>query len=371
MIRIKEVVTNKEIKQFVDFPFKLYKNNPNWVPPIKAEEIKQLKKDQNPAFDFCDARFWLAYKDGKIVGRIAAIINHDYNKKIGKKMGRFSRLEFIDDLEVSDKLLETAENYFREMGMEAVHGPLGFTNFDNQGLLIEGFDYLPSIASVMHFPYYKEHIEKRGYVKENDWVEFRLKIEEVPEKAIRLADIIAKRNNLEIIHPKEKSELKVYLKEVFGLLNDAFEELPYVAPFSGKMIEYSAKKYLDVIVPKYVILIKKEGQIVAFIVGLPSLSKAMQKAKGKLFPMGVFHLMKALKNPKEMDLLLTGVHPHYQKLGLPAILITELQKQMIANGVEWVETTGMFETNTKGITTWKNYEHIQHMRRRCFVKELK
>ena len=175
MIRINEVVTNKDIKQFVDFPFKLYKNNPNWVPPIKAEEIKQLKKDQNPAFDFCDARFWLALKDGKVVGRIAAIINHDYNKKIGRKMGRFSRLEFIDDHEVSGKLLETAENYIQEMGMEAVHGPLGFTNFDNQGLLIEGFDYLPSIASVMHLPYYKEHIEKRGYEKENDWVEFRLK----------------------------------------------------------------------------------------------------------------------------------------------------------------------------------------------------
>ena len=370
MIRINEVVTTRDIKRFVDFPFKLYKNNPNWVPPIKASEIKQLKKDVNPAFDFCDAKFWLALKDGKVVGRIAAIINHDYNKKIGRKMGRFSRFEFIDDYEVSGKLLETAEQYFKESGIEAVHGPLGFTNFDNQGLLIEGFEYLPSIASVMHFPYYKDHIEKRGYVKENDWVEFRLKIEEVPAKAIRLADIIAQRNNLEIVHPKEKSELKSYLKEVFTMLNDAFEELPYVAPFSEKMIEHSAQKYLDVIVPKYVILIKKEGRVVAFIVGLPSLSRAMQKAKGKIFPFGIFHIMKALKNPKVMDLLLTGVDPHYQKLGLPAILITELQKQMIANGVEWVETTGMFETNTKGITTWKNYEHIQHMRRRCFVKEL-
>ena len=370
MVEIREVVSDKNIKQFVDFPYKLYKNNPYWVPPLKKEETKQLKPNENPAFDFCDAKFWLAFKQGKVVGRIAAIINHDYNKIIGRKMGRISRLEFIDDPEVSEKLLQTAENFLREKGMEAVHGPLGFTNLDNQGLLIDGFDYIPSIASVMHFPYYQKHIEQRGYKKENDWVEFRLKIEEVPEKATRLANIIAKRNNLELISFKEKSELKIYLKEIFELLNDAFEELPYVAPFSGKMIEYSAKKYLDVLQPKYIFVIKKEGKIIAFIVGMPSLSKAMRKAKGKLFPFGFIHIMKALKNPGVMDLLLTGVDPQYQKLGLPAILISELQKQMIANGVEYVETTGMFESNTKGITTWKNYDHVQHKRRRCYIKEL-
>ena len=370
MVEIREVVSNKNIKQFVDFPYKLYKNNPYWVPPIKKEEAKQLKPNENPAFDFCDAKFWLAFKQGKVVGRIAAIINHDYNKIIGRKMGRMSRLEFIDDPEVSEKLLQTAENFLKEKGMEAVHGPLGFTNFDNQGLLIEGFEYIPSIASVMHFPYFQKHIEQRGYKKENDWIEFRLKIEEVPEKATRLANIIAKRNNLELVSFKEKSELKIYLKEIFELLNDAFEELPYVAPFSGKMIEYSAKKYLDVLQPKYIFVIKKEGKILAFIVGMPSLSKAMQKVNGKLFPFGFIHIRNALKKPSVMDLLLTGVDPNYQKLGLPAILISELQKQMIANGVEYVETTGMFESNTKGITTWKNYDHVQHKRRRCYIKEL-
>ena len=370
MVEIREVVSGKDIRQFVDFPYKLYKDNPYWVPPLKKEETKQLKQNENPAFDFCDAKFWLAFKQGKVVGRIAAIINHDYNKIIGRKMGRMSRLEFIDDPEVSEKLLQTAENFLKEKGMEAVHGPLGFTNFDNQGLLIEGFEYLPSIASVMHFPYYQKHIEQRGYKKENDWIEFRLKIEEVPEKATRLANIIAKRNNLELVSFKEKSELKIYLKEIFELLNDAFEELPYVAPFSGKMIEYSAKKYLDVLQPKYIFVIKKEGKILAFIVGMPSLSKAMQKVNGKLFPFGFIHIRNALKKPGVMDLLLTGVDPNYQKLGLPAILISELQKQMIANGVEYVETTGMFESNTKGITTWKNYDHIQHKRRRCYIKEL-
>jgi GNAT superfamily N-acetyltransferase len=371
MIDIKEVKTKKEIKEFVNFQFDLYKNNKYWVPPIKEDEVKALNPTVNPAFDFCDAKFWTAQKNGKIVGRIGAIVNHDYNKKIGKKMGRFSRMEFIDDTEVSRTLLDTAEKWLKSQGMEAVHGPLGFTNFDNQGMLIEGFNYLPSIASVMHFPYYKKHVEEAGYGKEIDWVEFRLKMgKEIPAKAQRLANIIKERNNLEVLHFKSKEELKNIMADVFGLLNDAFAELPYVAPFSQKMIDYMADKYFKVLNPEYVIVIKKEGQVVAFILGMPSLSEAMQKAKGKLFPFGFVHILNAMKNPEVMDLLLTGVHPDYQKLGLPAILINELQSVIMKHKIKYVETTGMFETNTKGITHWKSYDHIQHKRRRCFVKEL-
>jgi len=370
MLEIREVKSEKDIKNFVNFQFDLYKNNKYWVPPIKSDEIKALKPETNPAFEFCDAKFWTAWKDGKCVGRIGAIINYDYNKKIGKKMGRFSRFEFIDDKEVSKTLLETAESWLKEQKMEAVHGPLGFTNFDNQGLLIEGFDYLPSIASVMHFPYYQKHIEDMGYGKEIDWVEFRLKMgKEIPAKATRLANIIKERNNLEVLKFKTKEELKTVMVNVFKLLNEAFAELPYVAPFSENLINYYADKYFKVINPEYVIVIKKEGTIVAFIVGMPSLSKAMQKAKGKLFPFGFIHILNAMKNPEEMDLLLTGVHPDYQKLGLPAILINELQSVIMKHNIKYVETTGMFETNTKGITHWKSYDHIQHKRRRCFVKE--
>jgi ribosomal protein S18 acetylase RimI-like enzyme len=255
--------------------------------------------------------------------------------------------------------------------MEAVHGPLGFTNFDNQGLLIEGFDYLPSIASVMHFPYYQKHIEALGYDKEIDWIEFRLKMgKEIPEKATRLANIIKERNHLEVLRFSSKSELKEIMSEVFGLLNEAFAELPYVAPFSEKMITYYADKYFKVLNPEYVVVIRKEGKVVAFIIGMPSLSEAMQKAKGKLFPFGFIHILKAMKNPEVMDLLLTGVHPDYQKLGLPAILINELQSVIMKHNIKYVETTGMFETNTKGITHWKSYDHIQHKRRRCFVKPI-
>lgn len=370
MIDVKEVNSSGDFKNFVQFPFDLYKNNEYWIPPIKKEESKLINPKTNPAYEFCDAKFWTAWRDNKCVGRVGAIINHDYNKKINRKMGRISRIEFIDDTAVSSILFQTAENWIKQNGMEAVHGPLGFTNFDNQGLLIEGFEYLPSIASVMHFPYYQEHFNENGYVKEEDWVEFRLKIEEVPEKAQRLAEIIKQRNNLEVIHLSSKKELKEYLTDVLHLLNRAFDELPYVAPFSDKMISFSAKKYIDVLQPQYVVVVKKEGALVAFIVGLPSLSKAMQKAYGSLFPFGFKHILKALKHPVEMDLLLTGVDPQYQKLGLPAILINELQKSMIKAGIKHVETTGMFETNLKGATHWKNYDHIQHKRRRCYVKEL-
>lgn len=369
MIEIKEVVSDKDKKEFVDFQFDLYKGNEFWIPPMKKDEIKQLSPLTNPAFDFCDANFWTAWKDGKCVGRIGAVINKDYNKKTGKEMGRFTRFEVIDDKDVTFSLFEAAENWIKQKGMVGIHGPLGFTNLDNQGLLIEGFNYLPSIASVMHYPYMQKLIENLGYIKENDWVEFRLNIDEIPEKALRLVEIIKKRNNLEVIHFKKKSEMKLYLKDIFHLLNRAFDELPYVAPFSDKLIESATKKYMDVLQPKYITIIKKDGEIVAFIVGLPSLSKAMQKANGKLFPFGFIHIIKALKNPEVMDLLLTGVDPHYQKMGLPAILISELQQSMINNGVKYVETTGMFETNLKGATTWKNYDHIQHKRRRCFVKE--
>lgn len=370
MVEIKEVITHKDRKEFVNFQFDLYKGNKYWVPPMKKDEVKQLCAKTNLAFEFCDAKFWTAWLNGKCVGRIGAIINKNYNIKTGKKYGRFTRFEVVDDSKVSQALFNTAENWIKEKGMNLMHGPLGFTNLDNQGLLIEGFDYLPSIASVMHYPYMQKLIEDQGFQKENDWVEFRLKIEEVPEKATRLVEIIKKRNNLEVIHFKEKSEMKHYLVDVFHLLNKAFDELPYVTTFSDNLIESATKKYMDVLQPEYIIVIKKDGEMVAFIVGLPSLSKAMQKANGKLFPFGFRHIMKAFKNPEVMDLLLTGVDPHYQKLGLPAILISELQNSMINNGVKYVETTGMFETNLKGATTWKNYEHIQHKRRRCFVKPL-
>lgn len=370
-IEITTVKTKADRKEFVNFQFEIYKNYEYWVPPIKKDEVTLITPDENPAMENTESEFWLAKRDGKVVGRIGAIISHPYNEKIGKNMVRFSRVEFIDDFEVSKILFNTVENWAKERNAEAIHGPLGFTNLDNQGMLIDGFDWLPSIASVYHAPYYKKHIDKYNYEKEIDWVEFRLKLdEEIPAKALKLKSLILKRYKLQIHGFTKKEEMLKYAPSVFNLLNASFEELPYVVPFSEKMIDFYVDKYFKVLHPEFVKVITQDDEVVAFILGMPSLSKAMQKAKGKLFPFGFSYILKALKKPKEMDLLLTGIKPELQGKGVSALLITELQQVLIKYGIREVETTGIFETNQKAIQHWKHYDHVQHKVRRCFVKNL-
>ncbi len=370
-IEIVPVRTKSDRKKFVNLPFEIYKGNAYWVPPIKKDEIASITPEKNPAMQDTESEFWLAKKNGKIVGRIGAILSPAYNQKTGKKYVRFSRPEFFNDYEVSQALFETVEKWAKERNAVAIHGPLGFTNLDNQGLLIRGFEHLPSIASVYHLPYYQEHIEKQGYEKEMDWLEFRLKLaREIPPKAVRLKQMIAKRYNLTVHHFSDKKEMKKYGHQVFRLLNEAFSELPYVVPLKESLVDFYVNKYFDLLNPDFVKIVTHESEVVAFIIGLPSLSKAMQKANGSLFPLGFVHILKALKKPEVVDLLLTAIKPEYQAKGLSALLITELQEVLIKYGVREVETTGIFETNKKAIQHWKNYEHIQHKQRRCFVKFL-
>lgn len=370
-INIKEVLSNKEYKDFVKVQFDIYKGNEYWVPPIKKDEIKALKAEFNPAFRFCKAKFWVAYKDGLCVGRIGAIINDKYNEKTNTKIGRFSRGEFIDDIEVSKQLLETAENWVKEQGMNEIQGPLGFTNLDHQGMLVEGFDHLPSAASEYHLPYYKDHLVKLGYEKEIDWVEFRLFLEGMPEKAKRGAQIVMKRSNLTVKSFTKNSELQQYSVQLFEILNEAFKDLHSVVQLDKEMIDYYVKRYLMLINPEFVKLVfDQEENLIAFIIGLPSLSEGLQKANGSLFPLGWYHLKKALKSPKVIDLMLTGILPEYQAKGVTAVLFYELHEVMEKYGVTEMETTGIFETNEKVIINWKNYEHIQHKRKRCWKKSL-
>lgn len=370
-VTIRACETVSDFKKFVNFQFSLYKGSKYWVPPIKSEEVKSLQEQHNPAFEFCKAKFWLAEKDGKVVGRIGAIINDLYIQKTGEQIGRFSRTEFVDDKAVSKALLETAEKWCKEQGMTGIQGPLGFTNLDHQGMLVEGFDHLPSVGSEYHLEYYKEHLISHGYEKEIDWVEFRLFIKEVPEKAQRVSEIVKKRNGFQVVNFKSQEEMKAYAPRIFDLLNDAFADLFSVVKLSDKMISYYTKRYMSLLNPKFVKVIEgPENELVAFIVGLPSLSEALQKAKGRIFPFGWWHVMQALKKPKVTDLLLTGVDPAKQGTGVAALLINELQKVMLEHGVEAVETTGIFETNEKAISNWKNYDHIQHKRKRCWKKIL-
>ncbi len=372
-VEIRKVTSSADRKAFVKFQFDLYAGDENWVPPITDDELKSIDPDKNPAYDFCEAEFWMAFKDGKPVGRIGAIVNNAYIEKMGEKVGRISRLEFVEEADVLRLLLGTAEDWLKDKGMTRVHGPLGFSNLDTQGMLIEGFDHLQSIASVYHKPYYLGMVEALGYEKEIDWVEFRLTVgEQAVEKASRGAKLIARRYGIEVCHFKSEDELKPYTRRIFEILNDAFQELPYTAPFSEKMIDFYASKYVKLLNPEFVKMVKLDGEMIGFVVGMPSLSHAMQKAKGKLFPFGFTHILKArkAKGVDTMDQLLTGVLQEHQSTGAGVILMAEIQNVMQQKGLKYIETTGIFETNTNAISNWKNYEHIQHKRRRCFSKSL-
>jgi GNAT superfamily N-acetyltransferase len=369
-VQIEEVVNSSQRKKFVDFPYQLYKNNKFWVPPIKADELNSIIPEKNPAFDFCKAKFWVAYKNGKVVGRIGAIVNALWIEKIGEQIGRITRVEFVDDEEVVAALFSVAESYLKEEGMKGVMGPLGFSNLDHSGILIEGHDWLPCMASDYHMDYYQKHVEKQGYEKEIDWLEFRLTFPEaLPEKSFKVADMIKKRYGLKSVNFSSKKEMEPYKEMIFKVFNDAFAGLFGTFRLPEKLVKFYINKFFPALNPRYVkVILDKEDELAGFLVALPSLSKALQKAKGKLLPFGWWHLKKALAKPSEMDLMLTGVRPEFQKLGLASLLMNELWLTANADGVKFVETTGMLENNSVAIQMWKSFDHIQHKRKRCFKK---
>ena len=371
-VEIREVVDKKTMKDFVDLPYRLYKENKFWVPPIKSGEKDSLLPEKNPAFKFSKAKFWVAYRDGVCVGRIGGIVNELWIKKEGKKKGRITRSEFIDDAEVANTLFETVEKWLTDEGMESIHGPLGFSNLDHQGVLVEGHDWLPSFFSDYHFAYYQKHYEEYGFKKEIDWIEFRLTFpEQLPEKSIKVGKLIMKRYSLKSLNFTTKKELEPYKKKIIDLFDVAFAELFGTYPFPAEMKQFYVDKYFPVLNPRYVkIILGKDDEIYGFAISMPSLSKAMQKAGGKIFPFGWWHINKAINNPEEADLVLTGVKPEYQKLGLVALLINELWETANSDNVKFVETTGMLENNS-AIQLWKSFDHIQHKRKRCYMKEIK
>lgn len=370
---VKEITDKGGRKQFVDFQYRLYRDDAMWVPMIKKDEVKAITPEKNPAFNSCDAKFWLAYKEDKVVGRIGAIINRRYNEERNEKLGRFTRFECINDLEAASALLDTATQWLKTQGMDIAMGPLGFNNLDQQGMLIEGHEYLPSIGSAYHMPYYKKLLEDLGWEKEIDWVEFRLTLsDKAQEKALRGAALIKKRYNIEVKHFKNAEELKPFSKKIFEIINASFDVLPFVSSFDQELIDFYAEKYLDFLNPEFVKMTMIDGEPIGFIVAMPSLSKAMQKAKGKLFPVGFNHIIKARKgyDNDTIDQMLTGVMKEYHSTGAAVILQAEMQKEMQQHGIQYIETTGIFETNDRAIKNWKNYEHIQHKRRRCYRKLL-
>jgi hypothetical protein len=370
---IKEVVTKKDLKDFVLFPHGLYKDSPYWVPTMIFDDMETLSKEKNPAFEFCKAKYWMAFRGKKIVGRIAGIINTRALEIWKIKFARFGWIDFIDDPEVSRALIQTVETWAKQEGMEGVQGPLGFTDFDKEGMLIEGFDELATIAGIYNYPYYPVHMEKLGYSKEVDWVEHEMNIHGViNEKVKRLADIVERRYGLKIVKLKKAKEILKYTHEIFQLLNFAYKDLFGFVPLSEKQIEYYTKMYFSFIRPEFVPLVfDKDDKLVAVGVTVPSLSKAFKKAKGRVFPFGFIHLFRAMKKNDRINLLLVGVRKDYLGKGVNAILMNECNKVFIENNMNIINATHQLETNTKIQSFWDYYDNRVTVRRRCYSKKIK
>jgi hypothetical protein len=370
---IKEVKNKSDLKKFVKFPYELYKNCPQWVPPILLDEFQTFSPTKNPAFEYCDCRLWLAYKNDKLVGRIAGIINNKYIEKWGKKAVRFGWIDFIDDEEVSKKLFDAVINWAKEKNLEYIHGPLGFTDLDFEGMLIEGFNEVGTMSTIYNYAYYPKHLEKIGFEKEADWVEFEIKVpDKIPDKAERIAAIVKSKTNIKVLEAKKAKEMLPYGEGIFKLINESYKDLFGFVPLSDKQIQKYIKQYFGFIVPDYVkILLDNNNQVAGFVIGMPSLTKALQKTKGKLLPFGFLHLLKALKKSnKYVDLYLGAIRPDLQGKGADALLMTEITKACIKNKIISAESNIELETNVQVQGHWKYYNSRQHKRRRCFIKKI-
>jgi hypothetical protein len=371
-IQLKEVTTKSDLKKFICFPFELYKGNKYWVPPLIFDEFKTLSKEKNPAFDFCEAKYWLAYNNNKIVGRIAGIINNSYNERWNQKAARFGWIDFIDDAEVFKSLMNELEKWAKEKGMEKIHGPLGFTDFDGEGMLIEGFDELSTFGSIYNYPYYPKYMENNGYVKDVDWIEYSVNVgSTLKEKIARIADEVAKRNNLHLLKVKKAKEMLPYAREIFYVINKAYKPLYGFVELTDKQIDMYVKAYFGFIKPDYVpVILDQQNRVVAFGITMPSLSVAMQKCNGSLFPFGFIHVLKAMRKNPCADLYLTAVLPELQNKGVNAMLISEMNKVFIRNKITQVETNRELELNSKIQAQWRFFDSRLHKRRRCYEKSI-
>ncbi|MDE7452026.1 MAG: N-acetyltransferase [Paramuribaculum sp.] len=366
--------TKKELRKFFEFGISLYEGNDCYVPPLVFDEIETLIPEKNPAFEYCDATSFMAYKDGKPAGRITAIINRKVNERTGRKEGRFSYVEFIDDKEVVDALFEAAENWCREHGATEIIGPMGFTDMDHEGMLIEGFDELGTMATIYNYPYYPEHLERLGYSKDTDWVEFRMQVpDQVPEKYQRIANIVKEKYHLRNLHFTSRKKLKEkYGVALFELINTAYDGLYGYSPLTPKQIEYYIDKYLGVLRLDCVsVIVDENDELVGVGISIPSFSRALQKSHGKLLPFGWYHLLKAMKGKNDIvDLMLVAIKPEYQNKGVNALLFSDLIPAYIKNGFKWAESNLELEDNASVQLQWQYFDRRQHRRRRAYRKAL-
>ncbi len=374
-VNIVKVDSKKQLDSFIKFGYELYKNNPYYVPELYSDLMNTLRKDRNAAFDFCEADYFLAYREKKVVGRIAVIINSRANEKWNTKAARFGWVDFIDDNEVVDALFATAENWAREHGMTEIQGPLGFTDFDPEGMLVEGFDRLGTMATIYNYPYYPEQMKRLGYIKDVDWIEFLMFVPEKNwDKAVRVSAIVQRKYNLRYVETKSRAELaRKYGKAVFQLLNESYSELYGFVALSEKQIDQFIKLYLPFVDLRLIsLVVDQDDNLVAVGISIYSLAEALQKAKGRLFPFGWWYLLKALfiKPPKRLDFLLVAVKPEYQSKGVFAMLFSKLLGNFIDMKLVDVESNPELEDNKKMLAQWDDFDKEQHKRRRAFKKNL-
>ncbi|WP_338410346.1 GNAT family N-acetyltransferase [uncultured Flavobacterium sp.] len=372
MIVIKEATSKKEMKDFVMFSFDLYKNNPYWIPPIIKEELETFDKDKNPVFLSAEAYFYLAYKENKIVGKIAAIINWDEVNKLGKSKVRFGWFDVIDDVQVTKALLEKVYELGKKNNLEMAEGPIGFSNLDKVGVLIEGFDQIGNMVTWYSLPYYKDHFEKLGLTKEKEYVESTFSFSNInPETFQKFSSLIKERYGLRSLNFTKTKDLMPYVDKMFDLFNDSYAKLQSFVAINDIQKKYFKKKYISFINPEFIkFVLDKDDNMVAFAIVMPGFSEALKKANGKLFPFGFYHLLKAKKKSKEVVFYLIGVRPEYQSKGVTSILFEELYKACHAKGIDTCTRTPELEDNTAILNLWKNFNTKINKRRRTYSIKL-
>lgn len=374
-LHIVEVSSKSQLRKFVQVPNRMYRDIPQFVPSFYGDDLSDWDKTKNPAFAYCEARAFLAYRGKEIVGRIGAILNHQANEIWNTNRMRFSQVDFIDDPEVSDALFEAVENWAREKGCTEIHGPLGFCDMDREGMLVEGFDRRNMFITYYNHPYYNDHLVRLGYRKDTDWVEYKIQVpketDDIYKKISRIAEAVMRRGNFHKVRMEKRSQYKPYVKAFFELVNTAYAPLYGTVKLSKEQIEKYADKFIPLINPDYICLILDEKEELAgFGVCCPSVADALKKSDGRLFPFGWAGVLRALRKNNAVDLLLIAVKPELQRKGVNALVIDHIMKSCIKNKIEYAETGPQLETNGKVLSQWRQFDYEKHKRRRCYVKSL-
>jgi len=372
MITIKEITSKADLITFIKFPFELYKDSPYYVPSIIKEELDVMNPKKNPVFKNAEAKYFLAYTDGKIVGRIAAIINWIEVKEQKKQKVRFGWFDTIDDIEVTKALINQVSEFGKQNALTFMEGPVGFSNMDKAGILIKGFEELNTMITWYNYPYYQKHMEQLGFENAATWVEYKIKVpKDTKEKVIKFAKIIKERYHLKLLKFKKSKELLKYADDMFDLLNKTYSSLQTFVPIQQYQIDMYKKKYLPYLNPDYITCIAdKNDKLIAFSIVMPSFSKALKKMNGKIYPLKFLHILKAQRRNDTAAFYLIGIDPEYQNKGVTALIFKEMNETFIRNGIEMVETNPELEENKAIQALWNDYEHEQHKKRRTYRKNL-